>query len=60
MASDTITRIRARQILNFRGDAAVEADVQLAGGAPGREAAPLGMSRGAHEAVELPSEAARC
>ena len=48
----TITRIRAREILDSRGNPTVEADVELAGGARGRAAAPSGASTGSHEAVE--------
>ncbi|MBE2204887.1 MAG: phosphopyruvate hydratase [Chthoniobacterales bacterium] len=49
----TITAIRARQILDSRGNPTVEADVELAGGAFGRAAVPSGASTGEHEAVEL-------
>ncbi len=55
MASDTataITEIRAREILDSRGNPTVEADVRLAGGAVGRAAVPSGASTGSHEAVE--------
>ncbi|HEV2021985.1 MAG TPA: phosphopyruvate hydratase [Terriglobales bacterium] len=45
--------IRAREILDSRGNPTVEADVQLAGGAVGRAAVPSGASTGEHEAVEL-------
>ena len=48
-----ITEIRAREILDSRGNPTVEVDVRLAGGAFGRAAVPSGASTGAHEAVEL-------
>jgi len=53
MSATTITSIRARQILDSRGNPTVEADVELAGGALGRAAVPSGASTGEHEAVEL-------
>src|SRR3954452_10639725 len=49
----TITDIRARQILDSRGNPTVECDVELAGGAVGRAAVPSGASTGEHEAWEL-------
>lgn len=48
-----IASIRAREILDSRGNPTVEADVQLASGAIGRAAVPSGASTGEHEAVEL-------
>jgi enolase len=48
-----IADIRAREILDSRGNPTVEADVLLASGAQGRAAVPSGASTGAHEAVEL-------
>ena len=48
-----IVSIRAREILDSRGNPTVEADVTLAGGAMGRAAVPSGASTGEHEAVEL-------
>ena len=48
-----IAAIRAREILDSRGNPTVEADVQLASGAMGRAAVPSGASTGEHEAVEL-------
>src|SRR5437588_4357087 len=53
---DVITQIhevRAREILDSRGNPTVEAEVSLAGGATGRAAVPSGASTGEHEAVEL-------
>ena len=51
--STKIVDIRAREILDSRGNPTVEADVHLAGGAFGRAAVPSGASTGALEAVEL-------
>ncbi len=48
-----IESIRARQILDSRGNPTVEVDVITANGAFGRAAVPSGASTGAHEAVEL-------
>jgi enolase len=48
-----IRDIRAREILDSRGNPTVEVDVKLACGAEGRAAVPSGASTGAHEAVEL-------
>lgn len=48
-----ITKIRAREILDSRGNPTVEAEVLLAGGGFGRAAAPSGASTGALEAIEL-------
>jgi len=49
----TITSIRAREVLDSRGNPTVEAEVFLAGGHFGRAAVPSGASTGALEAVEL-------
>ena len=49
----TILDIRAREILDSRGNPTVEADVTLASGVTGRAAVPSGASTGEHEAVEL-------
>lgn len=48
-----IVDIRARQILDSRGNPTVEADVMLEDGTLGRAAVPSGASTGSHEAVEL-------
>ena len=53
MSLTIITGIRARQILDSRGNPTVEADVRLAGGAVGTAAVPSGASTGEHEAWEL-------
>ncbi len=51
--SSTIVDIRARQILDSRGNPTVEVDVELADGSFGRAAVPSGASTGVHEAWEL-------
>jgi enolase len=48
-----IADIRAREILDSRGNPTVEVDVRLTDGSMGRAAVPSGASTGAHEAVEL-------
>jgi enolase len=47
-----IIDIRAREILDSRGNPTVEVDVELEDGTLGRAAVPSGASTGAHEAVE--------
>ncbi len=48
-----IIDVRAREIIDSRGNPTVEADVILAGGALGRAAVPSGASTGSREAIEL-------
>src|SRR5436190_4003801 len=48
-----IDHIRAREILDSRGNPTVEADVVLTSAERGRAAVPSGASTGEHEAVEL-------
>ena len=48
-----IADIRAREILDSRGNPTVEADVTLDSGATGRAGVPSGASTGTREAVEL-------
>ncbi|MBX7110540.1 MAG: phosphopyruvate hydratase [Dehalococcoidia bacterium] len=48
-----IEDIRAREILDSRGNPTVEVDVILEDGSMGRAAAPSGASTGAYEAIEL-------
>src|SRR5438128_1212522 len=48
-----ISAIRAREILDSRGNPTVEADVILDSGIMGRAAVPSGASTGEHEAIEL-------
>ena len=52
-ASTEIAEIKAREILDSRGNPTVEVDVRLRGGALGRAAIPSGASTGVHEAREL-------
>lgn len=49
----TIQRVRAREILDSRGNPTVEVDLLLSDGSVGRAAVPSGASTGSHEAVEL-------
>lgn len=49
----TIQEIKARQILDSRGNPTVEADVFLSDGSVGRAMVPSGASTGAGEALEL-------
>lgn len=49
----SILEIKAREILDSRGNPTIEVDVLLDDGAFGRAAVPSGASTGAHEAVEL-------
>jgi enolase len=48
-----IVAVRAREVLDSRGNPTVEADVILESGAMGRAIVPSGASTGEHEAVEL-------
>ncbi len=48
-----IAKIKARQILDSRGNPTVEVDVILKNGILGRAAVPSGASTGEHEAIEL-------
>lgn len=49
----TISDIRAREILDSRGNPTIEVEVVTESGLVGRAAVPSGASTGAHEAVEL-------
>src|ERR1700740_2658170 len=53
MSATIISEVRARQILDSRGNPTVEVDVELASGAVGRASVPSGASTGEHEAWEL-------
>ncbi len=53
MIKFTIKQIKARQILDSRGNPTVEADVTLNNGFWGRAAVPSGASTGSKEALEL-------
>jgi enolase len=48
-----IQRVRAREVLDSRGQPTVEVEVTLKSGVIGRATVPSGASTGAHEAVEL-------
>src|SRR3989338_8646943 len=48
-----IKQVKARQILDSRGNPTVEVDVILESGVLGRAAVPSGASTGEHEAIEL-------
>ena len=49
----TIRAVRAREILDSRGNPTLEAEIVLESGVGGRAAVPSGASTGVHEAVEL-------
>lgn len=51
--TSAIANVRARQILDSRGNPTVEVEIGLESGARGRAAVPSGASTGAFEAVEL-------
>src|SRR6202163_2216906 len=54
MASGSdIAEIKAREILDSRGNPTLEVDVRLSGGVLGRAAVPSGASTGSKEALEL-------
>src|SRR5205809_986295 len=53
----TIISVRAREILDSRGNPTIEADVTLSSGAAGRAAVPSGASTGEQDAVEPPDAA---
>src|SRR5947209_114318 len=53
MSKTAIRSIRAREILDSRGNPTVEVDVRLEGGGWGRAIVPSGASTGEHEAWEL-------
>jgi enolase len=48
-----IESVKAREILDSRGNPTIQVEVKLAGGAVGWAAVPSGASTGKHEAVEL-------
>lgn len=56
MNTDKIKYLKARQILDSRGNPTVEVDCGLESGALGRAAVPSGASTGEHEAIELRDE----
>ncbi|CAN5361259.1 phosphopyruvate hydratase [soil metagenome] len=53
MAATSISKVRAREILDSRGNPTIEVDLHLEGGGFGRAAVPSGASTGEHEAWEL-------
>lgn len=53
MAKTTITEIKAREILDSRGNPTVSTKVLLESGVIGQAAVPSGASTGTHEALEL-------
>ncbi len=48
-----IKDVKAREILDSRGNPTIEVDIILQDGSFGRAAIPSGASTGEHEAVEL-------
>jgi len=48
-----IVKVRAREILDSRGNPTIEVDIELENGSLGRAAVPSGASTGAHEALEM-------
>ena len=54
-----VAGVRAREVLDSRGNPTVEVEVTLASGARGRSLAPSGASTGRHEAVERRDGGAR-
>src|SRR5262249_34170363 len=51
--STMIAALRAREILDSRGNPTIEVECRLDSGAMGRAAVPSGASTGEHEALEL-------
>jgi len=51
--SSRIADVKAREIMDSRGNPTVEADIRLESGAHGRAAVPSGASTGTREALEL-------
>jgi enolase len=58
-SGSAIAAVRAREVLDSRGNPTVEADVVLADGAFGTACAPSGASTGTREALELRDQDAR-
>jgi len=56
MAKTTIHEIKAREILDSRGNPTVSTQVTLESGVVGKAAVPSGASTGTHEALELRDE----
>ena len=53
MSLTNISKVRARQVLDSRGNPTVEVEIELSGGGQGRAIVPSGASTGEHEAWEL-------
>ena len=53
MSSTRITSVKAREVLDSRGNPTVEVEIALQGGGFGRAMVPSGASTGTHEALEL-------
>jgi enolase len=53
MSLTIISKVRARQVLDSRGNPTVEVEIELSGGGQGRAIVPSGASTGEHEAWEL-------
>ena len=53
MEKTVISKVKAREILDSRGNPTIEVDVFLSDGTLGRSAVPSGASTGEHEALEL-------
>jgi enolase len=53
MSKTTITKVKASEILDSRGNPTVRAWVSLASGTEGKSSVPSGASTGKHEALEL-------
>jgi enolase len=53
MSMTAITEIKAREILDSRGNPTISTKVKLQSGAEGTSSVPSGASTGAHEALEL-------
>ncbi|MBI3725587.1 phosphopyruvate hydratase [bacterium] len=53
MKKHEIQQVRARQVLDSRGNPTIEVDVLLDSGTRGRAIVPSGASTGSHEALEL-------
>lgn len=53
MKKVVISKVKAREILDSRGNPTIEVDVLLSDGTLGRAAVPSGASTGEHEALEL-------
>ncbi len=56
MASDTISSVKALEVLDSRGNPTVEVEIRLEGGAAGRAIVPSGASTGSLEAYERRDE----